>query len=154
MNSNAVIFTLVQDFISCVGQMVALLKEDSEYFKQNNLAFIEQSNSKKLEVNSRLGEVVIKLQSVPELRLYSGNLYEKISQYASSLELVDKESLEKLLSIMQDEGIVYHQLMLVNRHVISTNVAYIRELFSAMFNNENNHSSEFTYGSSGVLEKS
>jgi hypothetical protein len=152
MNYDPEIIRLIKELINNTGSLISLLKSDVVYFKENNLIAIEKNNEEKYLINKKLEEIIHDLFNHPSLMPYTGTLNDKLSQCAQLLSNKERDELEQLLDTMTVVVSTYNQIMRVNRQVVNSNLAFIKDLFFSLVVN-NNEEPQSTYGKTGVLEK-
>lgn len=151
MSEFETIRVLVNDFVVQTGMLVNLLKEDHEHISKNDILILEDSNIKKSLAIDALRELVEKINKSPCLSECQGNLYEKLQQYANSMMPPQRDRLNELLAEMKEVLQQYSQHMNINRRVIHANLAYIKDVFSALLHHETAEEPGTTYDCLGLL---
>ena len=137
MSFEQVIRPLINGLLQHSRLLAEHLKLDQSYLQSNNISLIEENNTKKIEVNNALLEIINKLDSSSLLATYSGHLFERVQQYAESLAINDKKWLQNQLKTLKEEILSYNQIMQVNRTIVNANLLHSKDLFCAILNEKN-----------------
>lgn len=152
MDNDVKILNFLNDFIDHTRQLTALLENDADCFKKNNVSGIEENNIKKNDINNQLHDIVKMLLAIPSLAACHGTIYERLLQHATTMPVSKKNELGKLLGTMTVEITHYDKIVATNRHVLNYNLSYIKDVLFALVHNKVKESSETTYDRMGALE--
>jgi len=153
MNDDVKLIALVTDLIDQTRSMIRLLQEDAEYHRSNDLESMHQNNSDKMQANNKLIDTISQLAKLPVLIAGQGNIYEKLLQYVKSLPSPQRDGLEGLLFNLHDDLTQYSELLIINRHLINANMAYVKDILFAMMNHKGKEDVQPTYDRTGLLER-
>ncbi|MGQ3892624.1 hypothetical protein [Legionella sp. CNM-4043-24] len=152
MSDDVKLLELIERFIQQTRHLTALLQKDLDYFRENDLSSIEKNNISKNEANERLIEILTEFNTIPDLTLSQGNLYEQLLQYTRNRTSQSAE-LDYLLAVMHNELDAYSQLLNVNRQLVTANMDFIKDIFSGLMNHYDADDKTTTYDRQGLLER-
>lgn len=141
---------LINKFITYSCQLNQCMQEDQSHFLVNDLLAIEQSNLKKEALNLNLQELFRQLSAHDAIQSTQGDLFTRLACYAKTLSDCNDTRLAALIKTMRETNQTGLELMHLNRQVVYTNLAYVKELLSNLTLSHSN-SKNNTYDQMGLV---
>lgn len=142
---------LVEQFIEKNRALNSCMKADQHFLSMNDFNAMEASDLQKVEIQTRLSEVLAQLLNHPALKVSYGDLFVKLSYYAGQLERLQQTKLLQLVQAMREEFMAGTRLLMINRQVVNTNLSNIKEIISHLVDHPTKASSAVTYNHSAEL---
>jgi hypothetical protein len=142
---------IITQFIGKTRQLISLLEEEGELFRENNLVQIEHMAHKKSEVQTELANLLNALLALPFIPANQGSIYHKLSGYTAGLEGANRREMDSLLAQMQASVLKCETLMTINKQVIKHNQNYLQNLFTTLVYHHVK-TDAVTYGKTGELQ--
>ena len=137
MHFEQTIRPLITELISNTRLLVAQLKMDQIFLEKNDITQIEESNAKKITLNTTLLAIINTLIDNPQFTISTGNVFERMQNYAHNLPFGHKKWLLDQLKTLNEEIPTYNQIMLVNRTILHSNLAHIKDFFCTITTHKN-----------------
>lgn len=145
-----VIEQLVIDFLEQSRALNQWMRDDQRSFSANDMASLEESDLKKLDIQVSLRQTIEQLEQNPAITITYGDLFVKLSYYAGTVDAPHQSKLLNLIQAMREEYTAGLRLTLVNRKVVNENLAVIKQMMSHLTQTPIK-TTTVTYNQTGVL---
>lgn len=124
----------IKEMVNCCREIQLLLRKDKDFFSQNQIGLVDDSNQKKAELLNRLNNLTTEISS---------------SSQATALWSKLKASQQNLLEELRTEVLACYQYLTINSGIVFANLNQLKNIWDKLVALQPKTS---TYNDQGVME--